>query len=307
MIIKHKIDYIKNTYGINVIDQLIYCDPRRVSFFADLQQTPYHFHVMTGDVTVVGLEPKDCFTSEELLSKIEPNNLLAEVEGKNIFIETIRRKFLNFEKELYLYMPIKSSEGIIWLNIFYRKIEISSKLYVIGEVIRIYDDTPPEIVYYQKTYQDPLTKLFTRETLKMHMNNLTNIDNSYIMYLDIDRFKQINDRLGHQVGDQFLIDIANFFISKWEHNVLYYRLGGDEFFLYCYDHTEQQIIERAKKLIHDIEHLNEVSKSLNISASIGIVKILENNQGYHTLLNLGDEAMYQSKNQGSGNITLVNK
>src|SRR5690606_34189261 len=150
----------------------------------------------------------------------------------------------------------------------------------------------------------PLTRLFNRETLKMHMSYLQNTEGAYLMYLDIDRFKHINDQYGHQTGDQFLIDIANHFISKWEYNVLYYRLGGDEFAVYCYDHDDSTIIKRAQQLINEIENLNEIATKLNVSASIGIIKITNNNKDYHNLLNLGDKAMYESKGKGSGKFTI---
>ncbi|MBM7453595.1 diguanylate cyclase (GGDEF)-like protein [Acholeplasma morum] len=304
MIDKNKLEFIRDRYGIDFFEDMMFSDPSRVSFFVDLQQRPLMFHVVIGDITLIGLNKQDSYNEQEVLNQIEPDNLLAEVEGKNNFIEMIKFKFNTFIDELFLYIPIKSKDGQIWLNTTLKKYHLDDKAYVIANVIRVYRETPPEIVYYQKTYQDPMTKLFTRETLKMHMDNLTNIGNSYIMYLDIDGFKQINDQLGHQVGDQFLIDIANHFISKWEHNVLYYRLGGDEFFLYCYDHSEDEILSRAKQLIHDIENLNDIAKTLTISVSIGIVKITQNTHGYHRLLNIGDQTMYLSKNRGKGQITL---
>lgn len=171
--------------------------------------------------------------------------------------------------------------------------------------MQIYNTTPNSIIHYQKTYQDSLTNLFTREALKMHLDFLTNTNDSYVMFLDIDGFKKVNDLYGHDVGDQFLISIANHFINNWEHNVLYYRLGGDEFFVYCYDHNEDDIIKRAQKLINDIENLNPIAKELKVSVSIGIVKITDNNNGYHRLLNLSDNAMYLSKAKGTGNYTIL--
>ena len=61
--------------------------------------------------------------------------------------------------------------------------------------------------------------------------------------------KKINDIYGHDKGDQFLIDIANHFINHWEYNVIYYRLGGDEFFVYVYDHTKRKYFAKSSKKI----------------------------------------------------------
>lgn len=109
------------------------------------------------------------------------------------------------------------------------------------------------------------------------------------------------------MGDQFIIDLSKFFISQWEYNVIYYRLDGDEFVMYCYDHSKEDIIKRMEKIISDIGNLSDISRELKISASFGIVKITENNKDYHNLLNLGDKTMYESKNKGPGKYTFCNK
>jgi diguanylate cyclase (GGDEF)-like protein len=201
-------------------------------------------------------------------------------------------------------MPLKFEEKVIWLYIGLNKIKKSNENLIFGQVLRIYHETPDEITYYKKTYQDPLTKLFTRETLKKHLAMMSNQTNMYGIYFDIDGFKEINDRLGHQEGDQFLIDLANFFISIWEQDVIYYRLGGDEFFIYVYNHTRDEIIKRAERLIHDIENLNDKTKKIGVSASVGIIKINGDNINYHSILDQGDQLMYQSKRKGKGHITI---
>ena len=151
-----------------------------------------------------------------------------------------------------MFIPIKRSTKPLWVYVGFKRKVINGHHFILGEVLRIVEDTPEEIVHYQKTYQDPLTKLFTRETLRKHISYIKNTKGKYLLYLDLDGFKQINDHLGHEVGDQFLVDIANKFISDWESNVLYYRLGGDEFCVYCLDHDNHSIKERAIQLISDI-------------------------------------------------------
>lgn len=254
----------------------------------------------------MGLPIKNEFTAKELLDYIESDNMLAEVEGKNTFIKKIIHNFYSFENNLFFYVPIKSKSSPIWIYIRLSRIQKNKNL-ILGQVIRIYDDVPREIIHYQKTYQDLLTKLFTRETLKMHFEYINNIKKSYFIYFDIDGFKRINDKYGHQMGDQFLIDLSKFFFSQWEYNVIYYRLDGDEFAMYCYDHSKEDIIKRMEKIISDIGNLSDISRELKISASFGIVKITENNKDYHNLLNLGDKTMYESKNKGPGKYTFCNK
>jgi diguanylate cyclase (GGDEF)-like protein len=304
--VKKKV-FLEETYNLNLLDDVIFKDDKQVSFFIDVNKRPYHAHMISGKLDLIALPNHDVFTTDELLSFVDEDNLLAEVEGKYNFIESIRKKFNTFKTELYLFIPIKRDTTPLWLYVSLKRVTINHNHLVYGHVVRVYENTPVEIIHYQKTYQDPLTKLFTRETLKMHIENLSSASRAYVMYLDIDRFKRINDKFGHQAGDQFLIDIANHFISKWEYNVLYYRLGGDEFFVYCYDHDRHQVESRAQQLISEIEQLNDISKAVNVSVSVGIVEITHENKGYHNLLNLGDQTMYISKSRGPGNYTFYQK
>lgn len=296
--------WFETTLHRDLLDDLLLVDPRQVTFLIPLSIRPLECRVLSGDPSTVYLPNESIIPVDDLFNIIETNNLLAEVEGKNTFLESLRLQLRTFKKELYLYIPVKHQPEPLWLYLGFQRLTIDHQNFILGKVLRTFEHTPLEIVHYQKTYQDALTKLFTRETLKMHMENLKNPVNSFAMFLDIDGFKRINDQLGHQAGDQFLGDIATHFIANWEYNVLYYRLGGDEFFVYCYDHTLEQIKQRAQQLIHDIENLNEVAKKLGISCSIGIIPITDSTRGYHRLLNLSDDAMYESKKKGKGHYTI---
>lgn len=304
MISEKNCDLLKNIYQKDFYHDLLLHRDDHITFFIDFDNNKAKMHITSGDVTKLGLVPKDNYTFDEFMNFIEPNNLLAEIEGRHTFLDDIKRKVLAIENELYLYIPIKRAHNPLWLSVNLDKVPINDSNFIIfGRVYRIHEETPTEIIHYQKTYQDPLTRLFTRETLKFHLDNLTDTSKSYGLYIDIDGFKKINDVYGHDKGDQFLIDIANHFIDHWEHNVIYYRLGGDEFFVYVYDHTINEVIDRAQRIIKDIEILDSSIKDLGVSASIGIVPINEITRQYHVLLNLGDHTMYTSKNKGRGNIT----
>lgn len=303
MINKNQKDFLENTYGIDVIDDLLFKYESDVTLIFDSNKHPFSAYVLSGKLTSISLPDVDRILVSELINYIEPNNLLAEVEGRHIYIETLIKQFNEFDQSLYKYIPIKRATKPLWLYVEF--IRIKEHNLVLAKIIRIFEDTPSAIINFQKTYQDPLTRLFTRETLKLHLDNIKNFDNAYFMYLDIDGFKKINDQYGHQMGDKFLIDLSNHFIGNWEKDVIYYRLGGDEFAVYCSNKTED-ICERVKKLISDVESLNEITKKHKISASVGIVKITPSNVGCHNLLNLGDNLMYQAKAKGPGNFIIEN-
>ncbi|BCR36270.1 GGDEF domain-containing protein [Mariniplasma anaerobium] len=295
---------LKHKYNIDFFNDMLLQKREHISFYFALDISPMKFNILYGDVTKIGFKDQPALYSHDIIPNIYLNNALAEVEGKQTFLHDLVSKVKSIQDELYFYIPLKHDNNVIWLYIGLHRVKNSTDKLVFGQVLRIYHDTPDEITYYKKTYQDPLTRLFTRETLKKHLDMLNNQSNSYGVYFDIDGFKEINDRLGHQEGDQFLKDLADYFISNWEQNVIYYRLGGDEFFIYVYNHTRDEIIKRAEKLIYDIENLNDKTKKIGVSASVGIVKVTGDNRNYHSLLDQGDQFMYQSKRKGKGHITI---
>jgi diguanylate cyclase (GGDEF)-like protein len=301
----HKVvEELKLKYNIDFIEDMLLQKREHVCFYFIYGKSPMKFNILYGDVTKLGFEDRPALYSHDIIPHIVLNNALAEVEGKQTFLHDLISKVKSMHDELYFYMPLKFEEKIIWLYMGLHKVKESNENLIFGQVLRIYHETPDEITYYKKTYQDPLTKLFTREALKKHLAMPNNQTNAYGIYFDIDGFKEINDRLGHHEGDEFLKDLANFFISNWEQNVIYYRLGGDEFFIYVYNHTRDEVIKRAERLIHDIENLNDKTKKIGISTSVGIVDINGSNRDYHILLDQGDQLMYQSKRKGKGHITI---
>ncbi|WP_341279031.1 EAL domain-containing protein [Paenibacillus sp. FSL H8-0537] len=139
-----------------------------------------------------------------------------------------------------------------------------------------------------------------------------------IMVLDIDRFKMINDSLGHSYGDLFLQEMGNRILSSVDgYNVLLARMGGDEFTLLV-PHSDAGIVtEIAEKIIHAIQLPYRLKESdFYVSASIGIALYPQHGMDTSQLLKNADTAMYEVKKKGKNgyqyysaelNDKLVNK
>ena len=121
-----------------------------------------------------------------------------------------------------------------------------------------------------------------------------------VLFLDLDRFKIINDTLGHEIGDQYLQKIARRLVMNLRATDTVARFGGDEFVILLESvNYEDEIIHIVNKL------LIELSSSLTIkdhelvtSGSIGISIFPKDAQDSHTLLKYADTAMYKAKEQG---------
>jgi diguanylate cyclase (GGDEF)-like protein len=122
-----------------------------------------------------------------------------------------------------------------------------------------------------------------------------------IMMIDLDRFKDINDTLGHNVGDELLTQVGTRFSEALRTTDTVGRLGGDEFAVIVPDANVKKAILVAKNLLKSLEHPFEVEhNSFDVEASIGIAVYPEHGQDILTLLKHADVAMYIAKRNKNG-------
>lgn len=121
-----------------------------------------------------------------------------------------------------------------------------------------------------------------------------------VLSLDLDRFKPINDALGHAIGDRVLQEVAQRLRSHASPNGLVARLGGDEFIVVLVGETgRDDIVERCGQLIDDLCRPLEVEgQTVFIGTSIGIAQAPKDARSAAELLSTGDIALYQAKGAG---------
>lgn len=152
---------------------------------------------------------------------------------------------------------------------------------------------------------DPLTDL---ENRRMFVRSLSEaIEHSKrtqlsfaVLFIDLDHFKDINDTLGHSVGDAILIDVSNRIKNEIRKTDTLSRFGGDEFTLLLPEIKDTAAVDRiAHNIIESVKKPFKFNKTtLYISASIGITIYPEDGEDSTTLLKNADQAMYQAKHSG---------
>lgn len=161
---------------------------------------------------------------------------------------------------------------------------------------------------------DHLTKLANRHQFQRHAEIILSQEQTHIwvLYIDLDNFKYVNDKYGHQIGDTLLINFSEhvkklcIHFSK-EHQVygLASRLSGDEFAILLYSPFEQpnSADEFASELLEPIQNReNSPIGNFPITASIGIATYPDDGHHIEKLLSNADTAMYQAKNAGKNQI-----
>lgn len=125
------------------------------------------------------------------------------------------------------------------------------------------------------------------------------------LYVDLDRFKSVNDAFGHHIGDQLLIEMANRLHEKLSSSHKLFRIGGDEFVLISENTDVNQAMLLAEEVLHFIQEAYLIAtKEINISASLGIAMYPEHGTNLQDLLINADVAMLASKEQGRNTFTV---
>jgi diguanylate cyclase (GGDEF)-like protein/PAS domain S-box-containing protein len=157
-------------------------------------------------------------------------------------------------------------------------------------------------------HHDNLTGLPNRvllnDRLEMAINTATRQSEKVgVLFIDLDRFKNVNDSLGHSVGDQLLIEAAKRLSSTVRTGDTVSRLGGDEFVvLFPKVKDEANLADLTIKLRDVLQHPYSIGGiSLHITPSIGIAVFPDDGDSVNTLIKNADAAMYLAKEKGRNN------
>jgi diguanylate cyclase (GGDEF)-like protein len=151
---------------------------------------------------------------------------------------------------------------------------------------------------------DPLTGLANRTLLKDRVDHdLSQAKRTQepltLMFLDLDHFKNINDSLGHHIGDLLLEEVARRISAIVREQDTVARLGGDEFMAVLPATGAQEATHIAQRLLSRIAEPYQLEQhELNITPSIGLALYPEDGADYQTLYRCADTAMYRAKQQG---------
>jgi len=160
------------------------------------------------------------------------------------------------------------------------------------------------IIWSQANY-DPLTNLPNRRLFTDQLKHNIRLSKRNgmglaLLFIDLDRFKEVNDNLGHNIGDLLLKDVTKRIAYCVREVDSLSRIGGDEFALILSGVKGTHFVDRiAQSIISELSNAFQINgEIIYISASIGITLSPEDSIDAHELLKNADQAMYQSKKMG---------
>lgn len=160
---------------------------------------------------------------------------------------------------------------------------------------------------HQLAFYDPLTQLPNRRLLQERLKHGISAchrtgGEMAVLMLDLDRFKAVNDSLGHAAGDELLAQAAGRVKARLREADTVARLGGDEFVVLLEGVGRAQAAPVARDIIHALSQPFTLCQSqpVRIGVSIGISLYPQDGDSVESLMDNADAALYRAKNQGRG-------
>lgn len=152
----------------------------------------------------------------------------------------------------------------------------------------------------ERLHCDRLTNALSREGLEEQYKK-RQTPNGSMLFLDIDRFKEVNDTHGHPVGDKLLRGIVTILSSIRDDDPIA-RFGGDELLIMLDGAPEEVALERARVICELIDGIQEVdSTGVDISTSVGVA-LFDKDTSFEELYKNGDRALYTAKKAGGNQV-----
>ncbi len=246
------------------------------------------------------------YTMQEVRGK-NPR-LLASGRHDKIFFQKMWRQ-INSDGNWFGEIWDKRKNGEIylkWLNISTVHENNGALANYVGIFSDITQKKADEAMLSFLAYHDPLTQLPNRLLLRDRYHQALNLAHRHqqgslaLLYLDLDQFKNINDTLGHEIGDRLLIAVAKRLETNVREIDTVSRIGGDEFVIILTEMPDSQSIAMvAQKILGHLAENYEIDDyNLTTTISIGITICSKNNEDFDALLSQADAAMYHAKNSG---------
>ncbi|HEU4905903.1 MAG TPA: GGDEF domain-containing protein, partial [Solirubrobacterales bacterium] len=182
---------------------------------------------------------------------------------------------------------------------------------LLGALVLVWSRTEKMQELRLQASQDPLTGLKNRRRFEEDLRGELARSRrertiGAVMMLDLDNFKQVNDTLGHPVGDRTISEIAAVLTARMRATDVVARLGGDEFAIVlprCDLDEAEEIAEAIAKAIR--LHTLPGEAAPPITASIGIAAFGPQSEGYDAVLSAADNAMYEAKRAGRDHVRVA--
>ncbi len=250
---------------------------------------------------ILGIEPDDC-VGHSILDFIHPDDRSATEE---IFQALLRGEQQNLTLENRILNIKGGIHDMLWtINLHHGS---DGRVKAINSTVRdITERKESENQIWQLANFDVLTDLPNRSLFMERLDQAINQSNRTgsllcLMFIDLDNFKNVNDSLGHQAGDELLVEVARRLENCLRKTDTIARLGGDEFTVILTNIREQDdVIPLTRQILRTLANSFHVANGheVFVSGSIGLTFCPSDASDAQTLMKNADTAMYRAKDSG---------
>jgi diguanylate cyclase (GGDEF)-like protein/PAS domain S-box-containing protein len=243
---------------------------------------------------------------------VKPEHYYAHPQDYAGVLERVTRGERITNLLLELLIPADGHTVTKWALASYLLLEYQKRPAILGWFYDITDRKEMEEKVQHLAYHDPLTDLPNRTLFSDRLQHAMSIakrkrEQLALMFIDLDKFKPINDTLGHNVGDLLLKEVAQRIHDCLRESDTVGRIGGDEFVvLLPAIREERDAMEVAEKIRQALNRPFDLAghKGLNISSSTGVAIYPDHGADEKELIKNADDAMYYAKSLGRNNVQL---
>ncbi|MBM7332902.1 sensor domain-containing diguanylate cyclase [Alloalcanivorax marinus] len=154
-----------------------------------------------------------------------------------------------------------------------------------------------------RVVRDALSGLFNRAYLEQRLDHLPPAAGGGLLFIDLDHFKGVNDRFGHDHGDRLIRAVADAIRRTVREQDIACRWGGDEFVVYLADADEAAARVVVERLLRAFRHLQlDSTPNLDVGASVGFAALRD--EDWRATLQRADQALYQAKAEGRNRLAV---
>ncbi|OCA85958.1 hypothetical protein A8F94_14015 [Bacillus sp. FJAT-27225] len=227
---------------------------------------------------------------------------------------SLSRELMNGERgRTHTFRIIRNDGAILEIESHSKKIYLQEKPFMVASLQDITEHKKATALNEHLAYHDFLTglpniRLFYEKLEQELINSLTSHQQVTVMVLDLDRFKYVNDTLGHTIGNELIKKVSKRLSHCLGNDGVLARMGGDEFVVLLPNtgHIDR-VIEYAKTMIESLEQPFDIEQyELFITASIGISTFPQDGEDTETLMKHADSALYKAKGKGRNTYQIFN-
>jgi len=233
----------------------------------------------------------------------------ADIHRVGLEAQKLMRTGGNFRLE---YRIVQPDGGVRWVrNDVHPKVAANGRLVSLtGSWIDVTELREAEEELRRQARRDPLTGLANRTLLQEHCEHEMSRRRAptiTVLFVDLDGFKAVNDRLGHAVGDEVLRLVAGRIVDALRAEDLVARIGGDEFVAVCLDVDDDVVAELAARLISVVAEPVPVlggAELAKVGASVGVAR-KHKRESIGETIRRADNGVYAAKRAGGGTFILA--